>query len=79
MILESESPLFRFEKWSTLHKHPYDKNISSQRSSELFSDISEEERTKFFTLQEKRRSVDEYWAYDTTSVSSYSQTLRQTQ
>ena len=79
MILESESPLFRFEKWSTLHKHPYDKNISSQRSSELFSDISEEERTKFFTLQEKRRSGDEYWAYDTTSVSSYSQTLRQAQ
>lgn len=35
MILESESPLFCFEKWSTLHKHPYDKNISSQRSSEL--------------------------------------------
>lgn len=30
-------------------------------------------------LQEKRRSGDEYWAYDTTSVSSYSQTLRQAQ
>ena len=40
MILESESPLFRFEKWSTLHKHTYYKTISSQRSSELISDIS---------------------------------------
>lgn len=79
MILESESPLFRFEKWSALHKHPYDNNISSQRSSEIFSDISEEDKNKFFTLQGRRRSEDEYWAYDTTSVSSYSQTLRQVQ
>lgn len=67
MLLESESPLFRFEKWSTLHKHPYEKTISSKRRSELF------------TLQEKRRSEDEYWAYDTTSLSRYSKTLRQSQ
>jgi len=40
LILESDSPLFRFEKWSILHRHPYDKNITSQRSSELFADIS---------------------------------------
>lgn len=79
LILESDSPLFRFEKWSMLHKHPYDKNITSQRSSELFADISEEQRSKFIKLQERRRSEDEYWAYDTTSLSSYSQTLRQVQ
>lgn len=79
LILESDSPLFRFEKWSTLHKHPYGKNISSQRSSEIFADISEEQKNKFFKLQERRRSEDEYWAYDTTSLSSYSQTLRQVQ
>ena len=53
MILESEPSRFRFEKWSTLHKHTYDKTISSKRSSELFSDISEEKRAKYFTLQEK--------------------------
>ena len=70
MILESESPLFRFEKWSTLHKHPYEKIISSQRNSEFFSDISEEERNKFFTLQGRCRSEDEYWAYETTSLSN---------
>ncbi|MDO9592432.1 MAG: IS1634 family transposase [Erysipelotrichaceae bacterium] len=79
LILESDSPLFRFEKWSTLHKHPFDKNIPSQRSSEIFADISEEQKSKFFKLQERRRSEDEYWAYDTTSLSSYSQTLRQVQ
>lgn len=79
LILESDSPLFRFEKWSMLHRHPYDKNITSQRSSELFADILEEQRSKFIRLQERRRSEDEYWSYDTTSLSSYSQTLRQVQ
>ena len=79
LILENDSPLFRFEKWSTIHRHPYGKNIPSQRSSEIFADISEEGRNKFFKLQGKRRFEDEYWAYDTTSLSSYSQTLRQVQ
>src|SRR5690554_6079569 len=32
LILEDSNPLFRFEKWSSLHKHPYGKNIPSQRS-----------------------------------------------
>ncbi|NDL68874.1 IS1634 family transposase [Anaerotalea alkaliphila] len=79
LILESDSPLFRFERWSSLHKHPYGGNIPSQRSSEIFSSISEEMKSSFFKLQEKRRHEDEYWAYDTTSVSSYSQTLCQVQ
>lgn len=79
LILESDSPLFRFEKWSQLHKHPCGENIPSQRSSELFASISEEAKNRFFRLQEKRRHDDEYWAYDTTSLSSYSRTLRQVQ
>jgi len=79
LILESDSPLFRFEKWSLLHRHPFGENIPSQRSSEIFADISEESRNHFFRLQQRRSQEDEYWAYDTTSVSSYSQTLRQVQ
>lgn len=79
LILESDAPLFRFEKWSLLHHHPYGKDIPSQRSSEIFAEISEEGRNRFFRLQQKRSEEDEYWAYDTTSVSSYSQTLRQVQ
>jgi len=79
LILESDSPLFRFEKWSSLHKHPFGKNIPSQRSSELFAGITEEGKNEFFRLQERRRHEDEYWAYDTTSISSYSQELRQVQ
>lgn len=77
MILEDRSPLFRFEKWGLLHKHPYGTNISSQRSSELFASITDEAREQFFHLQGKRRAEKEFWAYDSTSISSYSQKLSQ--
>jgi len=77
LILEDRNPLFRFKKWATLHKHPYGKDIPSQRSSELFQSITEEAKMQFFRLQGKRRAEREYWAYDSTSVSSYSETLKQ--
>ncbi|MDB4868159.1 MAG: transposase, family [Cohnella sp.] len=77
LILEDKSPLSRFSRWAALHKHPYDQDIPSQRSSELFASITEEERYSFFRLQGKRRAEKEYWAYDTTSISSYSQSLKQ--
>lgn len=79
LILESHTPLFRFEKWSLLHKHPHGENIPSQRSSELFSSITEDAKSTFFKLQRNRHQEDAYWAYDTTSISSYAQTLRQVQ
>jgi len=77
LILEENNPLFRFGRWSRLHRHPYGKEIASQRSSELFAGITEEQKQKFFRLQGKRRSKDEYWAYDSTSISSHSECLRQ--
>jgi transposase len=79
LIIEPESPLYRFEKWGILHKHPYGKNISSQRVTELFTDISEEAKNNFFRLQGKRRSETEHLAYDTTSISNYSELLKQVQ
>lgn len=79
LILEEHSALFRFEKWATLHKHPYGKTISSQRSSELFASITEAKKQAFFTCQGKRKLDNEFWAYDTTSISSYSQQLAQVQ
>lgn len=77
LILEDQNPLFRFKKWGKLHRHPYGKEINSQRSSELFQSVTEESKMKFFRLQGKRRVEKEYWAYDSTSVSSYSESLRQ--
>lgn len=79
LILEPRSPLFRFERWSTLHKHPFDNDIPSQRSSEIFASIDESAKNSFFRLLGKRKEDDEFWAYDTTSISSYSQQLRQVQ
>lgn len=79
LIMESNNPLYRFEKWGATHKHPYNADIPSQRSSELFASITEDQKVKFFRLQGKRRIEKEYWAYDTTSISSYSETLKQVQ
>ena len=79
LILEDNNPLYRFEKWNHTHKHPYGADICSPRSSEFFSAITDEQINKFFRLQGKRRVEDEYWAYDSTSISSYSETLSQVQ
>ena len=77
LILEADSPLSRFSKWSALHQHPHMQDIPSQRSSELFASITEQDRYRFFQLQAARRCEKEYWAYDITSVSSYSECLKQ--
>lgn len=79
LILEDNNPLYRFEKWNLTHKHPYGQDIASPRSSELFSMISDDQITRFLRLQAKRRVEDEYWAYDSSSISSYSETLNQVQ
>jgi transposase len=77
LIMEDKNPLSRFPKWANIHKHPYGKDIPSQRSSEIFASITEESKENFFKLQGKRRVEKEYWAYDTTSISSYSESLKQ--
>ncbi len=79
LILEDNNPLYRFEKWNFTHKHPYGADISSPRSSEFFAAITDDQVSKFFRLQGKRRVEEEYWAYDSTSISSYSETLAQIQ
>ena len=79
LILEDKNPLYRFEKWGQTHRHPYGDDIPSQRSSEIFSSISEDAMHQFFRLQGRRRAESEYWAYDITTISSYSECLRQIQ
>lgn len=79
LILEDNNHLYRFEKWNFTHKHPYGADIASPRSSEFFASITDEQVNKFFRLQGKRRVEEEYRAYDSTSISSYSETLAQVQ
>jgi len=77
LILEGESSMYRFPKFAKTHKHPNEEVISSQRISEIFSSISENEKTLFFKERIKRCLKNEYLAYDTTSISSYSETMEQ--
>lgn len=77
LILEQNNSLSRFSHWQKMHIHPFGQDIPSQRSSELFQSVDEEARMKFFKKQGKRRIEKEYWAFDITSLSSYSETLRQ--
>ena len=77
LILEDNASMMRFEKWGETHRHPYGENIPSQRSSDLFQSITDEARNKFFMLQGKRRLDREYLAYDISTISSYSQCLKQ--
>lgn len=77
LVLEGHNPMYRFSRWSKSHNHPYGMDIPSQRISELFSRIEESSKMDFFKKQSKRRLENEYLAYDTTSISSYSQSLKQ--
>ena len=76
MVLESDSPLYRFGRWSFDHRHPYGDNLPSQRISELLRDVPEAAKLEFFKRQSWRRQEKEYLAYDTTSVSSYSELIK---
>ena len=76
LIPEGSAPLFRFEEWASLHTHPYGRDIQSQRSSELFACITEDAKMIFFQMQGRRRLENEYLAYDTSSISSYSEQQR---
>jgi transposase len=77
LVLEDHNPMYRFSRWSKSHHHPFGKDIPSQRISELFGRIGESAKMAFFNRQSKRRLEKEYLAYDTTSISSYSQSLKQ--
>ena len=77
LILEEGLPLYRFKKWNVTHKHPHGADITSQRSSEIFGMITEEGKMDYFKRQAKRHGLKEYLAFDTTSISSFSQLIKQ--
>jgi len=77
LILEGESSMYRFPKFAKTHQHPSNEVISSQRISDIFAKITENEKTTFFQNRIKKCVENEYLAYDTTSISSYSETMNQ--
>ena len=77
LALEPDSPMYRFKRWGTTHDHPCGGDIPSQRSSELLPMITESAKMDFLRKQSKRRAETEYLFYDCTSISSYSEQLKQ--
>jgi transposase len=77
LILEENNSLSRFSHWEKLHHHPFKEDMPSKRSSDLFQQIDEEGRMIFFQKQGQRRMENEFWAFDVTSISSFSSTLNQ--
>ena len=77
LALEPFSPMYRFKRWATTHGHPCARDIPSQRSSELLPMLTEAAKMEFFKKQSKRRIETEYLFYDSTSISSYSEQLKQ--
>jgi len=76
LVLESDSPMYRFSRWEFDHWHPWGEDIPSQRISELMNNIPEQAKLEFFKRQSRRRREKEYLVYDTTSVSSYSEYIK---
>ena len=63
LALESSSPMYRFKRWATTHRHPCVKDIPSQRSSELLSKVTEATKMDFFRRQSNRRMETEHLFY----------------
>lgn len=76
LALESDSPMYRFCRWSRDHRHPYGREVPSQRISDLVLQTPEHAKLEFFRRRADRIIDGEYLAYDTTSVSSYSEAIK---
>lgn len=77
LVQEGESAVYRFPRWMLSHWHRLTYDLGSQGISRLFGSIGEEAKLDFFRRQAKRRLEREYLAYDTTSISSYSELIKQ--
>jgi transposase len=74
LLAEGSSTMARFSRWSRTHAHPLGREMASQRISELFESLNQNIAEDYFRARAKRAS-GQYWFYDTTSISSYSQCI----
>jgi transposase len=77
LVQEGENAVYRFPRWMVSHWHRLTHALGSQEISRLFGGITEEAKLDFFRRQARRRLEREYLAYDTTSISSYSELIKQ--
>ena len=76
-LVESQEPLLYCEEWlSQTESMPLlNSTLSSQRISELFTAMTENQRDEFYSSWIEQAQENEYIALDITSISSYSQLL----
>jgi hypothetical protein len=72
-LMSEGKALCHVESWSKRNENPFGKLITSQRVSELIRAISPEKQLAFFNKWIELRAIEEYFAVDITSVSSYSE------
>lgn len=78
LLVDGCSTMARFNRWSRTHVHPLGQEMASQRISELFESVSQPMIEEYFRAR-ARRASGQYWFYDTTSISSYSQCIESVQ
>jgi transposase len=76
-LASSGDPAMYCNFWQDDTDSIYPKTLSSQRISELFYSISEQDRFDFYSCWAKTVSKNEMFALDCTSVSSYSQFINE--
>ena len=77
LVSEDQAPMYRFNHWGRNHAHPYRKELNSQRISEVFARIDYDAGMRFLAKQRRRYQDSEHLVYDITSISSYSELIRQ--
>lgn len=77
LVAEDKSPLFRYARFAATHATPYGFDIPSQRSSELLASIDTSVQDTFCGKIAALHGVGDRLFYDTTSISSYSESLSQ--
>lgn len=78
--LSHSNSLSTLADWRYTHYLPSSMNqLKGQRLSEVLKVIKHDHQQEFFKQQIKHHSEDEFWIYDTTSISSYSEALERVQ
>lgn len=75
LVLSPTNAMHQFPLWAEEHETFQPKDLTSQRITEIFRLVKEDEKQRFFSAQIARHTKEEFWIYDTTSISSYSQAL----
>ena len=64
-------PLSHCKTWSKSHAHPYGRELTSQRVSEILKSLEPDGQKTFFKKWSQKVLDNDYLCYDITSVSSY--------